>query len=58
MGKSSQATAKIPKPKDEEGKDEGAGEKSELPQTLVRIPVQQAEAAQKEAEAAAQVAGD
>jgi hypothetical protein len=39
--------AKIPKPKDAEGDEE-----SNLPQTLVRIPIQQAEAAQRDAEAA------
>ena len=44
--------AKIPKPKDAEGEEE-----SNLPQTLVRIPIQQAEAAQKDAEAA-EAAGD
>lgn len=39
--------ASLPKPKDAEGE-----EVVPLPQTLVRIPIQQAEAAQKEAEAA------
>lgn len=39
--------SKIPKPKDTEGEEE-----SNLPQTLVRIPIQQAEAVQREAEAA------
>ncbi|KAK0313544.1 DASH complex subunit dad2 [Friedmanniomyces endolithicus] len=45
------ASAKIPKP-DNEG--EGAGEVATmpLPQTLVRIPIQQSEALQKEAETA------
>lgn len=38
--------AKIPKPKDAEGEEE-----RNLPQTLVRIPIQQAEAAQRDAEA-------
>jgi len=40
--------AKIPKPKDAE---DGEEEKEQLPQTLVRIPIHQAEAMQKEAEA-------
>lgn len=42
--------AKMPKPKDEEA---GEEESVPLPQTLVRIPIRQAEAMQKEAEAAA-----
>lgn len=40
------SVAKIPRPKDA-----GEQEETSLPQTLVRIPVQQAEALQKEAEA-------
>lgn len=45
--------AKIPKPKDSDAEKEG--EQAEevqqtLPQTLVRIPIQQAEAAQREEE--------
>ena len=46
--------AKIPKPKDAEGEEEEAT----LPQTLVRIPIQQAEAAQRDAETAAEGAGE
>lgn len=42
----------IPKPKDADG------EETPLPQTLVRIPIQQAEAAQRDAEAAAEAAGE
>ena len=45
--------AKLPKPKDA-----GGEEAAPLPQTLVRIPIQHAEAAQKEAEAAAEAAGE
>jgi DASH complex subunit DAD2 len=46
--------AGIPKPK-EENEGEGEGEVRQLPQTLVRIPIHQAEAAQRaqEREAAA-----
>jgi len=47
------ASAKIPKPKDAEGEED-----ANLPQTLVRIPIQQAEAAQRDAEAAAEGAGE
>lgn len=50
-------TAKIPKPKEEEEGEEQEG-KPELPQTLVRIPVHQVEAAQREAEATAEAAGE
>jgi DASH complex subunit DAD2 len=52
--------AKIPKPKeaDADADVEAQDSKPELPQTLVRIPVHQAEAAQKEAEAAAEAAGE
>lgn len=39
--------AKLPKPKDD-----GTEEDTPLPNTLVRIPIQHAEAMQKEAEAA------
>ncbi|KAK5127409.1 hypothetical protein LTR85_006748 [Meristemomyces frigidus] len=49
------ASTKIPKPKEA---DEGAEETQPLPQTLVRIPIQQADDAQKEAEAVDAVAGD
>lgn len=45
------ASQKIPKPKDDEAAADGEYS-TELPQTLVRIPIQQAEAAQKEKEAA------
>ncbi|SMR61100.1 unnamed protein product [Zymoseptoria tritici ST99CH_1A5] len=46
------ASASIPKPKDEEEQANGKAEAVEpaLPQTLVRIPIQQAEAAQREKE--------
>lgn len=47
------ATAKIPKPKEAEGEEE-----TPLPQTLVRIPIQQAEAAQRDAETAEAAAGE
>lgn len=51
------ASAKVPKPKGEDG-EEVADEGPELPQTLVRIPIQQAEAVQKEvAEATAAAEG-
>ena len=46
--------AKIPKAKDAEGEEDAAS----LPQTLVRIPIRQAEAAQRDAEAAADAAGE
>ncbi|KAK3072391.1 DASH complex subunit dad2 [Teratosphaeriaceae sp. CCFEE 6253] len=46
------ASAAIPKPKDGEGEEE-----MPLPQTLVRIPIQQAEGSRKEAEAT-ETAGD
>ena len=49
-------TASIPKPKDPDADAAAQDEKPQLPQTLVRIPVHQAEAAQKEAEAAATAA--
>jgi DASH complex subunit DAD2 len=41
--------AGIPKPKDENG-GEAKGQARQLPQTLVRIPIHQAEAAQREQE--------
>jgi DASH complex subunit DAD2 len=41
--------AGIPKPKEENEGEEG-GEVRQLPQTLVRIPIHQAEAAQREQE--------
>ncbi len=50
--------AKIPKPKEAEVDGEVNTEKLELPQTLVRIPVQQAEAVQQEVEAAVEAAGE
>ena len=40
--------AGIPKPKEDGG--EAEGEERQLPQTLVRIPIHQAEAAQREQE--------
>jgi len=43
--------AKIPKP-DNEGEGDGEVATMPLPQTLVRIPIQQSEALQKEAETA------
>ncbi|KAF2479968.1 DASH complex subunit Dad2-domain-containing protein [Neohortaea acidophila] len=50
------ASTKIPRVgKEGEGED---GEREELPQTLVRIPIQQAVEAQREAEAAAEAAGE
>ncbi|KAK5171427.1 DASH complex subunit dad2 [Saxophila tyrrhenica] len=52
------ASAKMPKLKDEGAEGEEQEAKPELPQTLVRIPVHQAEAAQREAEAAAEAAGE
>ena len=49
--------AKIPKPKEgDDGEEQEA--KPDLPQTLVRIPVQQAEAAQREAPTTAGAVGD
>ncbi|KAK0271640.1 DASH complex subunit dad2 [Friedmanniomyces endolithicus] len=45
------ASAKIPKP-DNEGEGDGEVATMPLPQTLVRIPIQQSEALQKEAETA------
>ena len=48
------AVAKIPRPKGEDGVEEEVA----LPQTLVRIPIHQAEAAQREAEATAEAAGE
>jgi DASH complex subunit DAD2 len=44
--------ASIPKPKDSEEQADGKEESGDpaLPQTLVRIPIQQAEAAQREKE--------
>ena len=48
--------AKIPKPS-KDGEDEEEVATMPLPQTLVRIPIQQSEALQKEAEAA-QTAGE
>lgn len=52
------ASTKVPKPPKEEGEAEvGEGVGVELPQTLVRIPIQQAEAAQKEIAEAAAVEG-
>ncbi|TKA44251.1 hypothetical protein B0A55_13617 [Friedmanniomyces simplex] len=50
------ASAKIPKPSND-GEEVEEAETIPLPQTLVRIPIQQAEAMQKEAEAA-QTAGE
>ena len=41
--------AGIPKPKEEDG-GEAEGEARQLPNTLVRIPIHQAEAAQREQE--------
>jgi hypothetical protein len=49
MQRANVCLAKIPKPKDAEGEED-----SNLPQTLVRIPIQHAEAAQRDAEAAAE----
>ncbi|KAK4575232.1 DASH complex subunit dad2 [Recurvomyces mirabilis] len=48
------ASTKIPRPKDDDADADAptAEEEIPLPQTLVRIPIQQAEAMQKEAEAA------
>ena len=48
--------AKIPMPKSELDGDGGVDESPVLPQTLVRIPIQHAEAVQKEAEAVAAAA--
>jgi len=48
--------AKIPKPS-KDGEEEEEAATMPLPQTLVRIPIQQSEALQKEAEAA-QTAGE
>lgn len=48
------ASAKIPKPRESEED----GTEAQLPQTLVRIPIQQAEAAQREVEAVAEAAGE
>jgi DASH complex subunit DAD2 len=42
--------AGIPKPKEEDGSAEGEDEAQQLPNTLVRIPIHQAEAAQREQE--------
>lgn len=50
------AVAKIPKPRDE-GEESDQGKGPQLPQTLVRIPVQQAEAAQR-VQAEAEASGD
>ncbi|GAB7365223.1 hypothetical protein MBLNU230_g6309t1 [Neophaeotheca triangularis] len=48
----SMASQKIPVPKSEgDGEGEGVEEERQLPQTLVRIPVQQAEDVRREAEA-------
>ncbi|KAM0715485.1 hypothetical protein Q7P37_008983 [Cladosporium fusiforme] len=47
----SMASAKIPQPKEgENGEEEAEAEPQALPQTLVRIPIHQAEAAQREQE--------
>lgn len=50
------ASQKIPKPKDD-GESGTAEEKKELPQTLVRIPIHQAEAAKREQEEKRQAEG-
>lgn len=51
--------AKIPKPKDADGEQGDTGdEEPPLPQTLVRIPIQQAEKAQRDQEAAAATTGE
>ncbi|TKA27173.1 hypothetical protein B0A50_04510 [Salinomyces thailandicus] len=50
------ASSKIPKPRDE-GEESDQGKGPQLPQTLVRIPVQQAEAAQR-VQAEAEASGD
>ncbi len=56
MTRADMCVAKIPKP-DKGGEEEEDAATMPLPQTLVRIPIQQSEALQKEAEAA-QTAGE